>query len=135
MAEETRHREESKLICGLARGLSHVQAAQEAGVSIRTAVVVVAENSDDEVGEAVAVDVACSADRPAENIKRRLAFEREEHRTVKTGKHTRAALVTTSGTLTFVVDGSSWEQDRTQGHFQDAGGGHRRSSGMVRAYR
>ena len=36
MAEETRHREETKLICGLARGLSHVRAAQEAGVSIRT---------------------------------------------------------------------------------------------------
>ena len=38
MAEETRHREESKLICGLARGLSHVRAAQEAGVSIRNSI-------------------------------------------------------------------------------------------------
>ncbi len=36
MAEETRHHDESKLICSLARGLSHVQAAQEAGVSVRT---------------------------------------------------------------------------------------------------
>ena len=36
MAEETRQRDESELICALARGLSHAQAAQEAGVSVRT---------------------------------------------------------------------------------------------------
>ncbi len=36
MAEETRQRDETKLIGALARGLSHVQAAQEAGVSVRT---------------------------------------------------------------------------------------------------
>ena len=36
MTEETRQRDESKLICALARGVPHAQAAQEAGVSVRT---------------------------------------------------------------------------------------------------
>ena len=36
MAEETRQRDESELICSLARGLPHAQAAQAAGVSVRT---------------------------------------------------------------------------------------------------
>ena len=36
MAEETRHHDESELICSLARGLPHAQAAQAAGVSVRT---------------------------------------------------------------------------------------------------
>ena len=36
MAEETRQRDDSTLICAVARGLPYTRAAQEAGVSIRT---------------------------------------------------------------------------------------------------